>query len=259
MLGKYSAGDLNPSDILQVAIHLSDALQIPVAKVLYATLNKVEWGKTFSISIPCTLLISKFYRFSTLESVRRISSLYFEGDKYDLKIYDKAKEVLKKASKDGIHLKIEENAELFHKHLLRIEIDAKGQTGIRQKLRNVKTLADVITQYPMLNITLLKEIKRIQMKSQNENIDIISFEGEKTTAIYPYISKTGIDKIGIEMVHHFIDQTSTANKTHHRNKIRDIENQFEKLDQYNRFAFFAEIKAQIIEEIKRPRIKPGFL
>ena len=247
--GKASYKDLSPMDIVQVVYELASVLGVTVMDIALARISRIEIGKTFTLNgTECATFIEKVFSFSRFEDNRYKTSVTFEGQDFHIKLYDKVREIISKNPKAKTWMQ--------EKNKLRIELRLKDQKGVDEKLRGIQTLQGLLLNYRMVIVNLLKEIKRLHIKSEEKQFDAISFKNRSIKEVKRFLVYKGIHNIGTKQAFHFLDEMdcSIQGKSKYRKEFRTILTELEHLSKYGRKELLRDVKEELAIEISNPAL-----
>ena len=247
--GNDSIKDLNPFEIVKVAQEISAFTGLTFNGIIDGSLLLVELGFTFLLPINPSSITDSIFRYSTFELGRYDTSLSFQGNDYWFVLYDKTKEINRWKKKWG-EPEIDNGC-----HALRIELKAFKQTAFRNKLREIKTIRDIIKHYRMLIVSIFNEIKRLEMKPINLVVDNVCFEGRKKRDLRCYLMFLGMERKGIRRTFEYIKQleVNKSAKNSMREELNDIIAIYDHCSPFKREDFISGvIKKQLAKKLSEP-------
>jgi hypothetical protein len=218
--------------------------------ILKGQILTIEVGANFILPILPIAIVNSAFRYSTFRLARYDTSISFQGNDYWLALYDKTVEINEaRRKKKTPALDITSN-------VLRIELKAFKNTALQNKLRKIETLEDVIKSYRMLIVSLLKEIKRIEMSPINLTVDNVRFTGGKKKDLRQYLMYIGMECRGVRNAYQYIKQLEIADpkKSEMVKEFREIIAMYDRKMPYRKCDFIeGVIKKQLAKKISEPK------
>ncbi len=248
-LGKYTYEDIKPQDLPVIAKKLAKLLIVKPSDIANAVITKLEFGKTFTLwGSTCRSIQSKIFSFSTFEPIVEGGTVTFKAQDFQFKLYDKAKEIVAKNPK----LK----KDFLETNKLRIELRMQDRKGVDEKGRGIVSFSDLANNYRMLIVTFLREIKRLQFKSEDEKYDSVSFKSKKIKDLKRYLIYKGILNIGVNQTFHFLKEIdcSIQGKSLYKAQFLKLLSELEHLSQYGKRELLKDVKRELAKEISNPEL-----
>lgn len=250
-LGGFSLLDLTEKSANKAFLKISKALGVSIEEFRKATFTKCEIGLIIRPRIPAEQLVPMIVKYSTFKRYNfACETVGFIGEDVELKMYDKAQELLDKNKKKGKYdQKAKEKAfkALADKDytFFRIEFDMfDKQSFINKDMAHVKTIGDILDNYLHLYTFWTKELSRVILLNK------LVMSKEMTSKQYIIARVLEVDGF-VSFEVNCLKRSTASARSRLLNEALEVISQFSSLQKYNTNKF----KVDILKNLRRMQKK----